>query len=437
MGKGAEIDKGQLLDRRRRVLGKGLSMFYRSPLCIVRGEGVWVWDEAGRRYLDTYNNVPVVGHCHPKVVEAICAQAKRLNTHTRYVHPTLVEYAERLTALLDDSLNALTLTCTGSEANDLALRIAQACTGNTGIVCTTATYHGNTALVTQLSGTRPPIGGRAGNIRQVRPPSELEPIGAEEGLSQGEAFARQVEQAIEELERQECGFACLILCPLFANEGFPKLERGFLDEAAKLVRKHGGVIIADEVQCGFGRTGGHMWGHERLGFVPEIMTLGKPIANGHPVGAVVTSAELLGCFQERYRYFNTFGGNPVASAAALATLEVLQEEGLVENARAVGAYALELLAEIKPRHPIIASVRGAGLFFGAELDRGLVSGVDAKDIAADISEAIKDRGVLTGISGWHRTILKMRPPLPYSRENVDRLAEALDQALGEVMAKHQ
>ncbi|MCA8836600.1 MAG: aminotransferase class III-fold pyridoxal phosphate-dependent enzyme, partial [Proteobacteria bacterium] len=307
-------------------------------------------------------------------------------------------------------------------------------TGYTGVVCTSATYHGNTTAVSQLSATRPPLGGRGQHICQVSPPNELEPIGADAGLSQAQAFARQVSDAVLELQKRKCGLSALILCPLFANEGFPTLERGFLDETVSIVRANGGVIIADEVQCGFGRTGNHYWGHEKLGFVPDIITLGKPIANGYPVGAVVTRADYLALFQENYRYFNTFGGNPVACAAANATLDVLVEEELKENARVVGAYALEQLHQIKANHPIVASVRGAGLFFGAELDRQLVPNIDAKDIAAAVSETMKDAGVLTGISGWHRTILKMRPPLPYARDHVDMLIDTLDKALSQVMS---
>ena len=425
-----------LLDRRRHIFGDRFSVFYQKPVYLVRGEGVWVWDNEDKRYLDSYNNVPLVGHCHPKVVEAICQQSATLNTHTRYLHHRNVEYGEHLLSLLAPSLNAMLLTCTGSEANDLALRLAQVATGKTGVICTSQTYHGNTTAVSQLSMRKPPIGGYSDSIRHVRPPNDLEPIGLEEGLSQAQAFAQQVDHAIEELQQQKCGFSALILCPLFANEGFPTLEPGFLDETVKRVRAAGGVVIADEVQSGFGRTGTHMWAHERLGFVPDILTLGKPMASGYPVGAVLTERDLLNNFQASYSYFNTFGGNPVASAAAHSTLKVFLEEDLMANAQSTGEYALQQLQKIKARHPVVASVRGAGLFFGAELasDPATASS-SASELTRDLAEAMKDKGVLVGISGPKRTILKIRPPLPYGIEHVDRLSEALDCALTEVLAR--
>ena len=319
-----------LIQRRARLLGPNVSTFYDQPVHLVRGEGVWVWDADGRQYLDCYNNVPHVGHCHPKVVEAICKQAGLLNTHTRYLHEGILDYIETLTATFADPLSTAILTCTGSEANDIALRMAQGLTGKTGIIATDHTYHGNTAIVSQLSKTNPPPGGPAPNVRYVPAPDSYRTEG-EPGAA-AENFARAVRGAIDELEATPYGFSGIILCPFFANEGFPAVGPDFLGPMQRAVKQAGGVIIADEVQPGFGRIGSHMWGHQKNALTPDIVTLGKPIANGHPVGAVVTSPEIMAVFRESFRYFNTFGGNPVSCAAARATFDVLTEEGLMENA---------------------------------------------------------------------------------------------------------
>lgn len=416
------------LERRARLLGPHMTTFYREPVHVARGQGVWLWDKDGRQYLDCYNNVPHVGHCHPRVVEAICRQAGALNTHTRYVHDMILDYGEALTAKFGHDLDSLVMVCSGSEANDVALRMAQALTGKTGVIGTDNTYHGNTAAVSQLNSSKVPVGGYQDHVRQVPAPDNIAPVGgSREG--QAEAFARGVEQAVAELDASGHGVSALIVCPYFANEGFPTLERGFLDRAIAAVRKAGGLIIADEVQPGFGRIGSHWWGHERLGFAPDIVTLGKPMGNGHPVAAVVTRPEILTCFQEAFRYFNTFGGNPVSAAAAMAVLQVIEDEALVENACDVGVYAVGLLRELQARHDVIADVRGAGLFFGAELWR---DGAPATGLCAAMVDEMRDRGVLLHSVGRHSNTLKVRPPCVFSRENADQLVDVMDAALGAV-----
>ncbi|MDV4144771.1 aspartate aminotransferase family protein [Shimia sp. FJ5] len=414
-----------MLERRARLLGPQMTTFYREPVHVVRGEGAYLWDKDGRRYLDCYNNVPHVGHCHPRVVEAIATQAATLNTHTRYVHDAILDYGEALTAKFGHRLESLVMVCSGSEANDVALRMAEAVTGKTGIIGTDNTYHGNTAAVSQLNSKKIPVGGYRDHVRQVPAPDNMAPIGgSQEG--QAEAFARGVEAAIAELEESGHGVAAMILCPYFANEGFPTLERGFLDRAIEAVRKAGGIIIADEVQPGFGRIGSHWWGHDRLGFAPDIVTLGKPMANGHPVAAVVTRPEILGAFQEAFKYFNTFGGNPVSAAAAMAVLQVIEDEALVENARDVGAYTLSLLQEVQARHDVIADVRGAGLFLGAELWR---DGAPATALCAEVVEDMRGRGVLLHSVGRRDNTLKVRPPCVFGRAEAETLAEVMDAAL--------
>ena len=418
----------KLLARRERLLGPNVPTFYDEPVHLVRGEGVWLWDADGRKYLDCYNNVPHVGHCHPKVVEAIATQAATLNTHTRYLHEGILDYIEALTAKFDDSLNSAIMVCSGSEANDIALRMAQAVTGKTGIIATDHTYHGNTAAVSQLSTRKPPVGGFGGHVRHVPAPDSTRPLGGQAGQPFADAFAAEVEKAIASLEESGHGVSALIICPFFANEGFPTLPKGFLDKAVAAVRRAGGIIIADEVQPGFGRVGSHWWGHEKIGIQPEVVTLGKPMANGHPVAAVVAGLETLSSFRNAFGYFNTFGGNPVSCAAAMAVLEIIEDEGLVENARVVGDYALERLTDLSKKHEVIGNVRGSGLFFGAEmvLDDAMTP---ATEFTAQIVEGMKAEGILLNRLGIHMNTLKIRPPLVFSTDEVDLLVDTLDSVL--------
>lgn len=422
-------DVKELLARRERLLGRNMSTFYEEPVHLVKGEGVWLWDADGRKYLDCYNNVPHVGHCHPKVVEAITRQASTLNTHTRYLHEGILDYVERLTATFDKSLDTAILTCTGSEANDIALRMAQAVTGKTGVIATDHTYHGNTAAVSQLSTRMPPVGGFGGHVRHVPAPDGYRPLGGEDGEAFVRAWTAAVEEAIASLQESPFGFSALIIDPFFANEGFPDLPENFLVPVAAAVRKAGGLVICDEVQPGFGRTGSHMWGHQKAGIVPDVVTLGKPMGNGHPVGGVVTGAETLNAFRKSFRYFNTFGGNPVSCAAAMAVLDVLEEEKLQENAREVGAYAVEGLAKLADKHAIIGNVRGSGLFFGAELVLDRAEKTPASDIATRVINGMRERGVLMGKLGIHQNATKIRPPMPFTKENADFMLSILDDVL--------
>ena len=409
-----------MLERRARLMGPNVPTFYRTPVHLVRGEGVWVWDAAGKRYLDCYNNVPHVGHCHPRVVQAICKQAGTLNTHTRYVHDGVLDYIERLTATFDHGISQAIMTCTGSEANDIALRMAQAATGKTGIIATDATYHGNTMAVSQLSTRKPPIGGRWPNIRLVPAPDSLKRPDPD-----GSIFASHVTEAIKDLEAAGFGCSGILLCPMFANEGLPTLHRGWLDKTVAAIRAAGGIVIADEVQPGFGRAGSHFWGHDKLGFAPDVVVMGKPMANGHPVGAVATRPDVMAAFRNAFSYFNTFGGNPVSAAAALAVLDVIRDEGLQENAARVSAHVAARMANLK--HPLLRDVRSNGLFFGAEFS--LDDGQPATRFCADLVETMVARGILMNVIGAGRNILKIRPPLPFSIENADFLMDELEALL--------
>lgn len=410
-----------LAERRLRLMGPNVPTFYRTPVHIVRGEGVWLWDAGGRRYLDAYNNVAHVGHCHPRVVEAIARQARILNTHTRYHHDLVLDYIERLTATLGHGISQAIMACTGSEANDVALRMAQAVTGATGLIATDNTYHGNTAAVSALSSRRPPIGGYPPHVRLVPAPDPLrvpDPDGA--------IFGAHVARAAAELQAAGFGVAALILCPVLANEGLPSVGRGFFDPAVWAIRAANGLVIADEVQPGFGRTGTHFWGHDALGFAPDIVTIGKPMANGHPVAAVLTRPDVMAAFRNAFGYFNTFGGNPVSAAACLAVLDVIEDEGLQAHAAAVSAHVMDRLRAL--RHPLLAEVRGAGLFFAAEFvtDAAMTPATAFVDA---LVEGMLARGVLLNRIGRHGQALKIRPPMPFSVENADLLIDRLDETL--------
>ena len=345
-----------LAARRAAVLGPNVPTFYETPVHLVKGDGVWVWDADGRKYLDCYNNVPHVGHCHPHVVSAIAAQAAQLNTHTRYLHAGIVEYCERLTAKFQTQLDQVIMVCSGSEANDIALRMAQAVTGKTGIIATDNTYHGNTMAVSQLSSRKPPIGGYADHIRRIPAPDTLRPVGGTAD-DQAAAFARELQTAIDDLEASGHGFSGFLFCPTFANEGLPDLPQNFMKPAEQVVKAAGGLLIADEVQPGFGRGGETWWGHEWLGLSPDVVTLGKPMANGHPVAAVVARRAVMAEFRNAFGYFNTFGGNPVSCAAAAATLDVIEQDNLVDHAKNVGAVFLrELHSMDHPASPAGADV---------------------------------------------------------------------------------
>ena len=414
-----------LTERREKLLGPNVPTFYDEPVHLVRGQGVWLWDDQGRKYLDCYNNVPHVGHCHPKVVEAIATQAATLNTHTRYHHTGILDYLERLLATFDIPMENAIFTCTGSEANDIALRMAQAVTGARGVIATDHTYHGNTVAVSQLSKTSPPIGGYGGHVRHVPAPDSYR--GAD-----GAEFAAHVAVAVAELQASEHGFSAIMLDPYFANEGFPDLPKGWLDPALEVVRKAGGLFIADEVQPGFGRTGEDFWGHQRIGAKPDIVTMGKPMGNGHPVACVATTVDIMHAFRTGFRYFNTFGGNPVSCAAASATLDVLESEGLQENARVMGEYLRAGLRKLADTHEVIGNVRGAGLFMGAELVADRETKQPVPEYVDRVVNGLRDQGILLSKGGRNYTTLKIRPPMPFSAGNADQLLATLDSVLSKM-----
>jgi 4-aminobutyrate aminotransferase-like enzyme len=419
----------ELLKRRYRLLGEKAPLFYDEPVHIVRGEGVWLYDADGRRYLDVYNNVPHVGHCHPHVVEALTRQAGTLNVHTRYLHETILDYAERLTATLDPGDWMALFTCSGSESNDTAMRMARMHTGAQGIICTNFAYHGNTEQVWEIGTVFTGGVAASSRIRAVNAPDSYRGKRGLGGDALGEAFADEVKQACESLQESGQGVAGMLVCPIYSSEGLPVVPPGYMEKAVDHVRKAGGLFISDEVQAGFGRTGRKMWGHQLYGVTADIITMGKPMGNGHPLAGMLARAALLNEFRDHEMYFNTFGGNPVSCAVGMAVLDVLEQEKLLRNAVDTGDYVQAGLRTLQDKHHIIGDVRGQGLFFGVELVTDRTAKTPATDEAKTIINCMRDEGILISRIGPHDNVLKMRPPMPFSREHADLLLSTLDGVL--------
>jgi 4-aminobutyrate aminotransferase-like enzyme len=423
-GLGAELES--LVARRQATFGASSVLVYERPIRMVRAEGVWMFDADGRRYLDVYNNVASVGHCHPRVVDAIAKQSATLNTNTRYLYDNIHDYAERLLATFPRPLANIVFTCTGSESNDLALRLTNAFTGGTGFVVTETAYHGNTEAVTAVSPssfktrTVPP------HVRTVPAPDAYR----HPTNDVGSRFAEDVAGAIAYLERNGVKFGGLLVDSIFSSDGIYPDPAGFLKRAVEVVHGSGGLFISDEVQPGFGRTGAGMWGFVRHGVEPDIVTMGKPMGNGFPVGGVVTRPEILEPFCATTGYFNTFGGNPVAAAAGLAVLDVIEDEGLIDNAKTIGERLRTGLQDVASRHPGIGDVRSAGLFIGIEFSQPGTTEPDPQ-AASQAINALKERGVLIGAAGAYGNVLKVRPPLCFSRDNADLFLETLDAVLAD------
>jgi 4-aminobutyrate aminotransferase-like enzyme len=413
-----------LITRRSAALGPAYRLFYRNPVHLVRGEGCTLYDAAGEAYLDVYNNVASVGHCHPHVVAAIAKQAATLNTHTRYLHEAPIAYAERLLATFPAGIGHLMFTCTGSEANDLALRIARNHTGAEGVIVTRFAYHGVTEALAELSPSLGPGVQPGRRIRTIAPPDSYRGTG-----NAIEAFAASVKAAIDDFARDGIKPAALLVDTIFSSDGVIADPAGFLHPAVEAIRAAGGLFIADEVQAGFGRLGTGFWGFDRHGVVPDIVTMGKPMGGGHPVAGMACRPEILASFGMKMRYFNTFGGNPVSIAAAEAVLDVIEGEGLVANAARVGAVLMDGFRAIQQRDPRIGDLRGAGLFLGVELvqDDGRKT-ADAA-LAAHIVNALRERRILISASGPAGNVLKIRPPLPFSAAEADRLLTAVSDIL--------
>ena len=420
----------ELFKRRERLLGEGAALFYQEPITIVRGEGVYLFDEDGRRYVDMYNNVPCVGHAHPRIVEAMSRQAATLNVHSRYLHPGVLDYAERLLALHHESLESAVFACTGTEANEVALAMARAATGGRGIICTDSAYHGNSEAVSKLTFARDPD--PASGVRGIPFPRTYRPLRDDvAGAALTDLYLDEVRRAIADFKANDVPLAAMLVCPILANEGLPEIPPGFMSGAAALVRDAGGLFIADEVQAGFCRTG-RWWGYEVTEFVPDIVTMGKPMGSGLPLAGCVASKELVDGWRRRSRYFNTFASSPLQAAVGTAVLDVIESEGLRENVLDVGAYLRRELEERQTRCEPLAEVRGHGLFIGLEWVRDRGAKTADADGAVAVVNRLKDKGFLMSNAGALRNIVKIRPPLCFGRENADAFLAAFDEALREL-----
>ena len=435
-----------LITRRARYIGPSLSLAYRRPLKIVRGAGQYLYDHTGRSYLDCVNNVCHVGHCHPHVVGAAQRQMATLNTNTRYLHDNLVEYAERLTATMPDPLEVCYFVCSGSEANELALRLARTHTGGEDIICVDGAYHGNTGALIDISPYKFGGAGGAGG-GGVKPHVHVVPTpdvyrgehrdsvdagdagDAGDPGDAGRLYAEAVRLAVEKIRATGKTPAAFICESLLGCAGQIVLPDDYLRHARQHARDGGAVLIADEVQVGLGRVGSDMWGFQTQQVVPDIVTLGKPIGNGHPLGAVVTTREIAASFDNGMEYFNTFGGNPVSCAIGLAVLEVMEQENLQQRALEIGGYLHRCLTALGDIHPIIGDVRGLGLFLGIELVRDRETLEPAAEEAALIVETIKDAGILLSTDGPLHNVIKIKPPMVFTQANADEVADALNQVL--------
>lgn len=420
----------ETLTGRKACLGGNLSISYRRPLKIVRGWKQYLYDETGHAYLDAYNNVPLVGHSHPRVVRAAQQQLALLNTNTRYLHDNAVRYAERLTSLMPEPLRVCYFLNSASEANELALRLARACTHRHDIIVLEHAYHGHTSTLIDISPYK--FNGPGGTGR--RPWVHVAPIAddyrgpykrsdPDAGLRYAAHVARLIADGIS-----PAAFIAETLPSVGGQIVFPP---GYLAEAYRAVRAAGGVCIADEVQVGFGRLGRHFWGFESQGVVPDIVVLGKPIGNAFPLAALVTTPAIAEAFDNGMEFFSTFGGNPVACAAGLAVLDVLHDESLPQNAQRVGTHLLDRLSALMKRHPLVGDVRGMGLFLGIELVRDRESLEPADEEAALVVNRLREKGILTGTDGPHHNVLKIRPPLCFSEADANLLATTLDSILAE------
>ena len=420
-----------LKHRRDLALGFGAELFYDTPLEIVRGEGVYLYDRDGRRFVDMYNNVPCVGHANAAVVRAMAEQQATINVHSRYLHEGIVAFAERLAGLHHDGIESVVFSCSGTEAIEVAIQMARTITGKRGLVCTDAAYHGNSELVGSLNYV-----GREGSetseVRGFPYPDRYRPLG--EDLSEEElcaAYLARVAAAIESLKTEGAGFAALIMCPIFANEGMPDIPAGFMSGVTDLVHREGGLVIADEVQSGHARTG-RWWGYEYTGFRPDIVVMGKPMGNGLPLAATAASKDIVDVFRAKTDYFNTFSSSPLQAAVGMAVLDEIERLDLLKNATEVGG---RLTSELKDRvdlHDAIGDVRGYGLFIGVEMIKDSDTREPDAVLATLLSDRLKDKGFLVSYAGKFNNVLKIRPPLVFSHENAAEFLVAFDECMEEL-----
>ena len=433
------IDRAALMAERRARIGPSLSIAYRKPLTILRGWRQHLYDDEGQPYLDAVNNVAHVGHSHPRVVKALRTQAAVLNTNTRYLHEEIERYAERLSRTLPRGLSVCYFVCSGSEANELALRLARAHTQTSDVIVIDGAYHGNTNALIELSPYKfngPGGAGRAEHVQVATLPDPYRGLYRGTTRESGMRYGEHVQQAIERVHARGRRVAAFFAEPLLGCGGQIVLPDGYLEDAFARVRAAGGVCVADEVQTGLGRAGSHFWAFETQHVVPDIVTVGKPIGNGHPLGAVITTPEIAASFANGMEYFNTFGGNPVSCAVGLAVLDVIEEEGLQNNALRVGQHLLAGLGELSKRHALVGDVRGIGLYLGVELVHDRDARTPAGECASYVANRMRERGILISTDGPDHNVLKIKPPLVFTRQDADRLVSVLDAVLDESALQH-
>lgn len=418
-----------MLERRKSVMGKKLYMFYDTPLHLVKGQGVWLTAKDGKSYLDCYNNVPHVGHCHPYVIGAIERQMRQLNTNTRYLSEQSIAYAERLTATLDKSLSAVIYVNSGSEANDIAWRMAKAWTGRSGGLAMDFAYHGVTDAIDPFSPSNDMENWKFPHMRVITPPDDYRGPFKRGDNNIAQRYADLADAPISDLAQSSYGVAAGMVDSAFMTNGMLDVPQGYLSAVASKIRAAGGLFIADEVQSGFGRMGTAMWGHQHHGVVPDFVTIGKPAGNGHPIGVLITRPEILDHFTKTAPFFSTFGGNNVSCAAGIAVLDVIRDENLVENCKTTGAYMKARLLELKNKFDLIGDVRGVGLALGVELVRDRHTLEPAKAETKRVVDLMREQGVLIGSEGVLGNILKIRPPAVLQPAHVDIAVAALEQAL--------
>lgn len=402
-------------------------LFYKEPINLESGEGVWLYDKSGKKYLDVYNNVPVAGHCHPRIIASLTDQASKLNVHSRYVSDVVVDYSEKLISLHSDNLTKLQMACSGTEAVEIAIKMARIHTGGEGIICSNATYHGNSHETFRMT-----IGPFEPEFRRVAYPEFYRPI--EEGLSEQdlcELYVKEVEKQIKGFKQDGIKFAGLIFCSIFANEGLPDFPKDYLTKVSKLVRDSGGVVILDEVQAGFGRTG-TWWGYELSNVSPDIAVMGKPMGSGLPVSGVVATEEITNSFHKKAFYFNTTAATPLQAAVGGTVIDIIQEEGLVENASRIGSYLKSELEKIKDNFDFLGDIRGPGLFIGLDIVDNKEDKNPDKDKAVELVEMLKTKGILISNAGQYRNVLKLRPPLVFDSSHADLVLEGLGASFKEI-----
>lgn len=416
-----------LITRRNHTIGPYSPLFYEEPLEFVSAKGVWFTDAEGEKYLDGYNNVPHVGHCNDRVVTALCEQAGTLNVHTRYLNSRIVDYSEALLSTFEQRLDRVFFSNSGSEANELALRISRQLTGATGLIVSDFSYHGTTISLAQMTTGLKTREGLAPHVRTLRIPDlDTDPRPESEVLA---TTLAELDTAIASLQEAGFGVSACLFDWLFSTEGMPRLPEGLAAGIVERVRAAGGLVIADEVQSGFGRTGTHMWGYQRMGLSPDLVTLGKPMGNGHPMSAVITSAAVMDEFGPHNEYFNTFAGNPVSAAVGQAVLDEMADKELMAQSHQLGERALERFEDFVARHDFVRTAKGAGMFLGLDF---ALDGEPAPELTKQVVEAMKAKHVIISRIGRYDSVLKVRPPLAFGPAELPLMLDALEESLGEV-----